>query len=145
MKKYKFFGWENADSKKNGELFPGIETPRDLYDKLEKAWTKETCAPRLRKEWSEDNKTAGQCSITAFLAQDIFGGEGYGIALPSGGVHCYNVVGDRTFDLASEQFGDVTLDYSKGFLQSREEHFSDRDKYDRYLLLKENVKKVCVG
>lgn len=139
MKDYKFYGWETADCLAKEGLCPGVGTPRDLYDRLEKAWTIDTCAPRLRNEWSEQNKTAGQCSITAFLAQDLFGGEVYGIPLPSGGVHCYNVVGSCLFDLASEQFGDVTLDYTKGILQSREEHFSDRDKYARYCLLKQGV------
>ncbi len=43
--------------------------------------------------WTPDNKTLGQCSITAFLAQDIFGGKVYGIPLPEGGVHCYNMIG----------------------------------------------------
>ncbi|MBR1747362.1 MAG: hypothetical protein IJ735_04035 [Clostridia bacterium] len=134
-KEYKFYGWETADCEAKRGLYPGIETPLDLYDRLEKAWSIETCAPRLRSVWSDKNKTAGQCSITAFLAQDIFGGEVYGIALPSGGVHCYNVVGDRTFDLASEQFGDEVLDYSTGVRQTRDEHFIDEDKRERYLLL----------
>ena len=143
-RKYKFFGWETADSKPINDLYPGIKSPWDLYDRLdEKGWTIDTCAPRLRNEWSEENKTAGQCSITAFLAQDIFGGEVYGIPLPGGGVHCYNVVGERTFDLASEQFGDVVLDYSTGIKQYREEHFADEDKRNRYLLLGENVAKAC--
>ena len=141
MREYKFYGWQTADSLAKNDLYPGVMTPWDLYDRLdEKGWTIETCAPRLRAEWSEDNKTAGQCSITAFLAQDIFGGEVYGIPLPGGGVHCYNVVGKRTFDLASEQFGDVVLDYTQGIKQARETHFADKDKYDRYLLLCENVK-----
>ena len=144
-KEYRFFGWENADSKGGSERYPGIVEPLGLYDGLEEAWSVETCAPRLRGEWSEKNKTAGQCSITAFLAQDIFGGEVFGIDLPGGGVHCYNVVGDRVFDLASEQFGDVVLDYSTGKKQSREKHFSDRDKYERYLLLCDRLEKYCKG
>ena len=142
-KTYRFFGWQTADCESLSAEYPGIKTPWDLYDGLEKAWSIDTCAPRLRGEWSEDNKTAGQCSITAFLAQDIFGGEVYGVALPSGGVHCYNVVGDCLFDLASEQFGDVVMDYSTGVVQSRESHFADRDKYSRYILLGALLEKAC--
>ena len=144
-KEYKFFGWENADRVTIDGDLPEVKTPLDLYDRLEKAWCVETCAPRLRGEWSEDNKTAGQCSITAFLAQDLFGGEVYGVDLPSGGVHCYNVVDGVLFDLASEQFGDVVLDYSKGYVQSREKHFADRDKYERYLLLKRRLENICAS
>ena len=142
-KQYRFYGWQNADRVVKEGTLPGATTPLDLYDRLEKAWCAETCAPRLRGEWSEDNKTAGQCSITAFLAQDLFGGEVYGVDLPSGGVHCYNVVDGVLFDLASEQFGDVVLDYSKGYVQSREKHFADRDKYERYLLLKGRLENIC--
>ena len=58
-----------------------------------------------------ENMTLGQCSITAFLAQDIFGGDVYGVLRSGGNYHCYNVIGDCVFDLTSEQFGDEVLSY----------------------------------
>ena len=67
---YKFYGWETADIQDKNGL-----TPRDYYDRLSKIWCAETCAPRMRADWSEENPTLGQCSITAFLLQDIFGGK----------------------------------------------------------------------
>ena len=109
MKEYSFYGWEEADAPALTDTYKGISTPRDLYDALSDIWCEYTCAPRLRNEWSSDNKTLGQCSITAFLVQDIFGGEVYGILRPGGNYHCYNVVGDKKFDLTSEQFGDEVL------------------------------------
>lgn len=137
---YKFYGNENADKVvTNNPDYPDIKTPIDLYDKLLKIWSIDTCAPRLRPEWSEDNTTLGQCSITAFLAQDIFGGDVYGVKTTSG-IHCYNVVNGVSFDLTSEQFGEKAkdLDYTPVLLQDREapNHFGNGEKRDRYILLK---------
>nr|MCR4898192.1 hypothetical protein [Acholeplasmatales bacterium] len=99
-----------------------IKNQHELYTALLSIWSKETCAPRMRDRWSIDNKTVGQCSITAFLVQDLFGGQVYGIPLGDGNYHCFNVVGDVTFDLASEQFLPKVLDYNNRFIQSRDIH-----------------------
>ena len=84
--------------------------------------------------------TLGQCSITAFLAQDIFGGEVYGIPLGDGNFHCYNKAGGRVFDLTSEQFLPETLIYAGDPLQSREVHFAKEEKRLRYERLKSMLK-----
>lgn len=140
---YKFFGWDTADCKPVVSDYPGIESPRDLYDRLSEIWCAETCAPRLRGGWTEDNKTLGQCSITAFLVQDIFGGKVYGILRDGGNYHCYNVIGDRCFDLTSEQFGEEKLNYQGNPEQFREVHFAKEEKHLRYELLKEKLKQKC--
>lgn len=140
---YKFWGWETADASPVTDEYKGIKNPVDLYDALDKVWQADTCAPRMRDGWSEDNKTHGQCSITAFLAQDIFGGEVYGILRDGGNYHCYNVIGDCRFDLTSEQFGDEVLDYENNPIQSREVHFAKEEKRLRYELLKQRLKEYC--
>ena len=136
---YAFYGCENALVRADHPAFPGIGTPRDLYDRLLLCWDLDTCAPRLRPQWSRDNPTWGQCSITSFLVQDIYGGKVYGVPLPEGGVHCYNDVNGCVFDLTSEQFGDTKLCYEGNAEQFREDHFADADKYQRYCLLKEKL------
>lgn len=142
-KSYNFYGWENADSLPCNEMFRKIKDPKNLYDLLSQIWCAETCAPRMRADWSEDNKTLGQCSITAFLAQDIFGGKVYGILRSGGNYHCYNVVGNRVFDLTSEQFGAEKLCYEDNPEQFREVHFSKEEKRLRYEYLKcELLKKL---
>lgn len=138
---YNFYGWEVATVPAKTDEYRGIDTPRKLYDALSKVWCEYTCAPRLREQWSEENMTLGQCSITAFLVQDIFGGEVYGIHRPGGNYHCYNVVDGHIFDLTSEQFGDEVLSYQDNPIQTREEHFAKEEKYLRYLFLKEHLKK----
>lgn len=137
MKEYKFYGWEKADCKPVCTEFSG--SPRDLYDALSAIWSAQTCAPRLREKWSPENKTLGQCSITAFLAQDIFGGKVYGIERPDGNFHCYNAVGDCVFDLTSEQFGGEKLVYENNPEQFREVHFQKAEKKARYELLKNEL------
>ena len=128
---YKFYGWETADVKDARGL-----TPRDYYDLLSGCWCAETCAPRMRADWSPENRTLGQCSVTAFLAQDIFGGAVYGVPLEEGGFHCFNAVGDAWFDLTSEQFGGANLEYTRKWEQAREEHFRKAEKRERYEALK---------
>ncbi len=138
---YNFYGWETALVPAVSDEFKGIETPQQLYDILIGIWCEYTCAPRLRSGWSKDNITLGQCSITAFLVQDIFGGKVCGILRPGGNYHCYNVVGDSVFDLTSEQFGDEKLDYSDNPEQFREIHFVKAEKRERYEYLRSELKK----
>ena len=141
--KYNFFGWENDSIKAISNEYKGIENPGDLYLALSFVWCAETCTPRLRENWSKENKSLGQCSITAFLAQDIFGGEVRGILRSGGNYHCYNVVDGLVFDLTSQQFGSEKLCYEGNPEQSREIHFSKTEKFERYELLKANLKKIC--
>ena len=143
MKKtsYRFYGANTPAVTPINEKYAAVGDQRDLYDLLSDIWSRESCAPRYRAEWSEENRTLGQCSITSFLVQDIYGGEVYGVPLEGGGFHCYNVIGDVRFDLTSEQFGEEKLVYDEAYPQSREAHFADEDKYARYLLLKRKLEK----
>ena len=118
-----------------GEETAATEVLR-LFEELWPLWKIDTCAPRLRPDWSEENRTLGQCSITAFLVQDELGGKVYGVPLPDGSVHCFNEALGCVFDLTSAQFPGVTLDYQNRPEQSREEHFADVGKRERYELLK---------
>ena len=68
---YGFYGWADANALALNDTYADIQTPRDLYKALSYIWCEYTCAPRLRRKWSPENKTGGQCSITAFLVQDI--------------------------------------------------------------------------
>ncbi|MCQ2532567.1 MAG: hypothetical protein MJ093_07670 [Saccharofermentans sp.] len=141
MKNYNFYGWEAALVPCLDKSLKGINTPQDMYDALATIWCANTCAPRMRDNWTSSNMTLGQCSITAFLVQDIFGGEVYGILRPGGNYHCYNVIDGVTFDLTSEQFGDEVLDYTNNPPQARAVHFAKEEKRLRYEYLKEQLYK----
>ena len=140
-REYRFYGWETAGVPPVTGAFPSIKDPRDLYDALSEIWCRATCAPRMQKDWSKANKTLGQCSITAFLAQDIFGGKVCGIRRPDGSFHCYNVIGNCVFDLTSEQFGDEVLVYENDPEQFREVHFAKEEKRRRYEYLRDELRR----
>ena len=56
---YKFYGWENADVSPADNNYAKIKDPKMLYDMLSEIWCAETCAPRLRDRWTEENRTLG--------------------------------------------------------------------------------------
>ena len=131
---YRFYGWQEAKvTDSDGR------TPCDYYDMLLNSWDADTCAPRMREEWSAENPTRGQCSITAFVIQDHFGGTVWGIPLGDGNYHCFNRVDGVEFDITSEQFGDQKLDYEHASEQLRAVHFAKAEKHERYRLLRERL------
>ena len=137
---YRFYGWEHADIRDERGL-----TPRDYYDLLSTLWAADTCPPRMRDSWRPENPTLGQCSITAFLMQDIYGGRVLGVPLKDGNFHCFNAVGDCVFDLTSEQFGDAKLNYDDRPEQLRQVHFARAEKKARYELLRARLLKKRAG
>ena len=144
MNNYSFYGWRDSlNVKALTHEYRGIVTPCDMYNALKHVWCEYTCAPRMRAKWSEENITLGQCSITAFLVQDIFGGKVLGILRPDGSFHCYNDVDGHVFDLTSEQFGGEVLSYEHNPEQFREVHFSRKEKLERYEYLKAELLKFC--
>lgn len=140
---YSFYGNENADVTAITDEYPGIHTPLDLYDALSNVWCEYTCAPRLRRQYNTAHKTCGQCSITAFLVQDIFGGRVYGIPREGGNFHCYNEVDGHVFDITSEQFPNEELCYKDNPEQFREVHFAREEKRRRYEYLRKALKRAC--
>ena len=113
-------------------------------------WTQTACTPcklifsgALRRKGVSCEKDLGCFDGTAFLAQDIFGGEVLGILLTDGNRHCFNRVGNCMFDLTSEQFEEGELDYDVYDPQTREEHFAKEEKRLRYELLREKLRELC--
>ena len=124
-----------------------ISSPEDLQDALTQVWCAETCAPRLRDKWSSSNRSVGQCSVTAFIVQDIFGGEVRGLTTPNGSTHCYNVIEGVVYDLTRAQFGaeaDFLVYDDNDPIQDRnsETHFGKEEKRQRYLLLKKKLEQL---
>ena len=131
---YRFYGWEGAGIRDSRGL-----TPRDYYDLLTTLWAADTCTPRMRPDWSPENPTLGQCSVTAFVMQDLYGGRVLGVPLGDGNFHCFNAVGDCVFDLTSEQFEGRALDYGDRPEQLRSVHLAKPEKRARYELLRSRL------
>ena len=68
---YNFYGWRSCEVSPVNDEFKAISSPKAMYEALLGIWCEYTCAPRLREKWSTENITLGQCSVTAFLVQDI--------------------------------------------------------------------------
>lgn len=135
-----FYGWQNSEN--IHALNNKYNNPLDLYNALSRVWCEYTCTPRLRPLWTPENKTLGQCSVTSFLAQDIFGGKVFGIVGDDGSIHCYNSVNGYVFDLTSEQFCDEKLNYADNPEQFREVHFLREEKKLRYEYLKSGLENL---
>lgn len=138
---YKFYGSNTKSVHPINPEYKKIKDQHHLYDLLSEIWDIKVCTPRLRNEWSKENKTCGCCTVTCLLVQDIFGGEIYGVYV-DGNVHCFSKVNDSIFDLTSEQFGDTKLNYTLDYPQSREFHLSNPDKKERYLYLVSKLKEL---
>ena len=121
-----------------------LDAPSELkqvYQILLKVWTKDTCAPRMRMEWENNHPSYGQCSVTAYLIQDLFGGEVRSIKLADGSNHCFNIIDGKLFDLTSPQFTS-DLSYENSEARTKEELLQNTEKNERYLLLKKRVLEI---
>ena len=118
-----------------------LNTLDDLYRILLKCWSAETAYPSCQKDWNENDRTYGQCAITAMLVNDMFGGEIYRIRPEGGGTHYFNKLDGRVVDLTREQFDlyDIPLDYSDCERIPREICGRNADTKRRYECLKAKI------
>lgn len=111
-----------------------------LKQLLIKCWSLETCSSSLKKQWSKDNPSVGQCAITALIVNDYFGGK-IMRCMSLSGSHYYNLIDDKIVDLTVEQFlGEIPL-YKEGTEVEMEYLFSNEDTKKRYLMLVNNIQK----
>ena len=136
---YRFCGWEHAEDIRPVKSC-GAETIGEFYLACLKAWSVETCSERFRPEWSAANPSVGQCTITAALVHEFFGGEVYSLPLDGGGRHSFNYINGVFADLASEQFGrDALPDFSLAEPVDPASLLSGGDKAERCALLRERL------
>ena len=91
-------------------------------------------------DFSED-PAHNQCTVTAMVVQDFFGGEILALSMPGGGTHYLNLIDGKVFDFTSDQFTShgVQLDYSGVKSVPRSEVGTDGSAPERYQDLKANV------
>lgn len=99
---------------------------------------KDTCYPTLRDKWTLENKTLGQCAVTALVLNDFLGGKIMRCESESGS-HYYNLINGEIVDLTVSQF-DSLPDYENGEERTREYLLSNKDTRERYKLLLSRVK-----
>ncbi len=71
-----------------------------LYEILKRCWSIKTSS-----KWERRNPSKGQCSATALLIQDVFGGKILKTRV-NNQWHFYNRIEDQTVDLTSQQFSE---------------------------------------
>jgi len=110
-------------SEENAQAFQSI-----LY----KCWSIDSSS-----KWTLDNPANGQCSVTALIVNDLFGGEILKTKLQEGW-HFYNRIDKINFDFTQSQFAKepIYLD----ILSNREEAFSDTNQ-NQYKYLKNKISK----
>lgn len=138
----RFYGWEYASS-----VLPvkdcGAANIAEFYLACLKAWSRETCSKRFRPDWSEENPSVGQCTITAALVREYFGGEILSLPLYGSGRHNFNLIDGRIVDLACEQFGrDALLDFDSAEPTDPDALLSDDEKRGRCELLRKRLTEI---
>ena len=98
----------------------------------------DTCFPGLKDKWTLENKTLGQCAITALVLNDFLGGK-IMRCMSETGSHYYNLINGEIVDLTVSQFNSLP-DYINGEERTREYLLSNEDTRNRYKLLLERVK-----
>lgn len=105
---------------------------------LLKVYSKDTCYPRCRDNWSIKNPTLGHCAIVSLILNDYFGGEIYKIKV-DGMSHYFNYIDNKIIDLTKDQFN-CRVDYTNKQKKSREEMLDNTDTLFRYKLLCDKLK-----
>ena len=107
---------------------------KEVKEILLKSWSKETCSPGLRENWSPENPSLGQCAITAMLVYYLCGGK-IMRCMASTGSHYYNMIDDKIVDLTVEQFMGEVPKYEEGQERTIDYLLSNEDTKIRFLML----------
>lgn len=109
-------------------------TLEDLKRALEKSWSRETSADS--ENWTPENPTWGQCTVTALIVQDYFGGKLMRTKVDEFGSHYWNKLPDgEEKDLTRSQFPEGTI-IPPGKTKSRKYALSYPKTRRRYALLR---------
>lgn len=136
-----YYGMELADKNALPITDDRIATLGKLHEALLHAWSRETAFPACREDWSMSNPAFGQCTITAMLVHDLFGGTIHRVRLAGGGTHYFNKIDGMYVDLTSSQFADYANECPLEPNEERERPVCGRstDTWNRYRLLIDNI------
>ena len=136
-----FFGMELSDKKTLLITDDRIATLGKLHEALTHAWSRETAFPACKGDWSTSNPALGQCTITAMIVHDLFGGTIHRVRLAGGGTHYFNRIDGVYVDLTSSQFADYANECPLEPNEERGREHCGRtpDTWNRYRLLIDNI------
>lgn len=113
-------------------------TLKQLNNLLYDCYSSETCYPKLKDEWTIENKTLGHCAVTSLIVNDYFGGK-IAKCNVQGISHYFNIIDDEVIDLTKEQFGENEPDYDNYNLVSRNNIVDNENTKIRYEKLKNKL------
>lgn len=107
-------------------------------------WCKETAYPSCQAEWVPSDPSYGQCTITAMLVYDMFGGTIHRIRVDGGGTHYFNKINGHYIDLTIEQFDlyDIPVSYEPNEEMPRQYCGKNADTAKRYKLLIHRISEI---
>jgi len=135
------------DSPRQVNLIPTNNSERyykllRLQDALRISWQADTVALWERERWSSCLPSFGQCTVTALVVQDIFGGK---IVKDAINDHFWNILDDGTeVDLSREQLPEgivlkITDERTREYMLESERAVAAKTS-ERYQLLRERVR-----
>lgn len=104
---------------------------------LKVCWSKKTCYPGVLNQWSNVNKSLGQCAISSLIVNDYFKGEIYKTKI-NGLNHYFNMINDIIIDFTKEQFN-FKIKYLNIIRVKREDILKNNNTLKRYYVLKNKV------
>lgn len=116
-------------------------TVADLHKILNMVWSIDTAYEGDKKKWTEDKKSTGQCTVTAMIVQDYFGGKiKRGYSEKYNLFHYWNEINGEKIDLTYDQFSDKTdIEFIKVITKTKNDLMKIRSVRKRYILLKNRV------
>lgn len=102
--------------------------PDEIGQKLLKSWSLRTSS-----KYTVDNPSRGQCSVTAIVIQEVYGGKILKTPV-DGQWHFYNRIHGQRYDFTRQQFG-FDPDY-QDLDSDREEAFKDASLEQYHILLR---------
>ena len=111
----------------------------ELKEALASSWSRETCYPPQRDDWSKELPSLGQCAVTSLLLNDLMGGKIF--FNPEYNHYWIETEDGISIDLTIDQFGENVEIYSKS--ESSRESILEGKRAEiaetkaRYKLLKE--------
>ncbi|WP_258728095.1 YunG family protein [Bacillus atrophaeus] len=104
-----------------------IQDEQELKDILTKSWSQKTSS-----KWTKECPSCGQCSVTALVIQDRYGGSILKTKV-GGSRHFYNSINGGVYDFTSDQFPQRIV--YQNIPSSRQEAFLDTNE-EQYLYLR---------
>ncbi len=107
---------------------------------LQKSWGSDTAYPKVANLWTKEEPYIGQCTITALLFNEFFGGKIYGADTDVGVGHFWNTKLGIKIDLTKKQF-EHKPKFSNIVLWDREDLLKTGNVLERYTILRDRFLK----